>query len=67
MVSLLSDQRKNNFVHYVAFTDVASWGSKGKEKEEKEVHAHDQESAAFSNLRKVWPRIQETNKIGMFL
>lgn len=66
MVSIISDQRKNDFVHYVAFTDVASWGRKEKEKEKKEVSTHDQESAALSNLQKLWPRIQETNNIGMF-
>lgn len=51
----------------MAFTDVASLGSKEKEKEKKEVSAHDQESAALSNLQKLWPRMQETNNIGMFL
>lgn len=61
MLSIISDQRKNVFVHYVAFTDVASLSRK------KEVSAHDQESAALSNLQKLWPRVQETNNIGMFL
>lgn len=49
----------------MAFTGIASFGSKEKEKEKekKEVRAHDQESLALSNLQKLWSWILETNTI----
>lgn len=51
----------------MAFTDIASFGAKGNEKEKKEVTAHDQKSPALNNLQKWWPRILETSNIAMFL
>lgn len=51
----------------MAFTGRASFGGKEKEKEKKEVSMHGWESPALSSLQKLWPRILETNTIGMVL
>lgn len=50
----------------MAFTATASFGGKEKE-EKKEVSTRGQESPALNSLQKLWPRILETNTIGMFL
>lgn len=52
---------------HMAFTGTASFGGKEKEKEKKEVSMHGWESPALSSLQKLWPRILETNTIGMVL
>lgn len=51
----------------MAFTGTASFGGKEKEKEKKEVSMHGWENPALSSLQKLWPRILETNTIGMVL
>lgn len=60
-------QTKELFYTYMAFTGIASFGGKEKEKEKKEVSEHNQESPALSNFQKLWPRILETNNTGIFL